>query len=508
MHIKSLTFKLYFSIIVIMILIIVSCVYSIIMINKTQYYSRETGENWLPSVLQESKMNDGISKYSRRVIGLLSNAIIYSGDEEIKVKDEDIKKLNHYASQIDKILEDYKKMVRNSEEQNLFNDIVEKWKAYDKSSRESVDLSGQGKKVEAIKNVLTKSRKYVADLEEAVQKLGAYNYDGGIKSTQIGSELTSLTSIIMIIIISLSLIISILIFKIIKNTDKKLSIEVQNLKKQSISSIEISSNLNNGFTLLTSSITQQASSIHDTSAAVNQISSMVNKTANNASESSKLSLGVSEKIKYGQLTMDRLVAAMESIQESNNQLQVISEIIGQINLKTAVINDIVSKTELLSLNASIESARAGEYGKGFAVVAEEVGNLAKISGKSAQEIQELIVSSQEQVNKILELTKGRVVDGKKVTVEAQDSFKVIYNDILTMESVAKDISEATREQETGIKQISTAMSNIDNSIQKSQSVINSASVSSKELVEQSDKLKSIAQEIEIIIKGVAHKIDV
>ena len=106
------------------------------------------------------------------------------------------------------------------------------------------------------------------------------------------------------------------------------------------------------------------------------------------------------------------------------QLQNIAVIINQINSKTAVINDIVSKTELLSLNASIESARAGEYGKGFCyLLLKEVGNLAKVSGKAANEIQELITASQEQVNKILGLTKARVDDGKKSLVKHKNLYK-------------------------------------------------------------------------------------
>ena len=58
----------------------------------------------------------------------------------------------------------------------------------------------------------------------------------------------------------------------------------------------------------------------------------------------------------------------------------------QIKDKVNIINDIVFQTKLLSFNASVEAARAGENGKGFAVVAEEVGNLASVSGKAANEI--------------------------------------------------------------------------------------------------------------------------
>ncbi|MBX9838190.1 MAG: hypothetical protein K2X69_07710, partial [Silvanigrellaceae bacterium] len=250
---------------------------------------------------------------------------------------------------------------------------------------------------------------------------------------------------------------------------------------------------------LSSSVSEQAAYVHETTAAINEITSMVNRTAENAKESTEVAKGASEKAEEGQVTMTKLVSAMETIQESNSQLQNIAVIINQINTKTAVINDIVSKTELLSLNASIESARAGEYGKGFAVVAEEVGNLAKISGKSANEIQELITSSQEQVNTILGLTKERVDEGKKVTAEAQESFLKISEDISNMSSVILQISDATREQEIGVRQIATAMTNIDRATQNSQAAVNTSSESAKILVKESDLLDKTTKDVEFLI---------
>ena len=98
----------------------------------------------------------------------------------------------------------------------------------------------------------------------------------------------------------------------------------------------------------------------------------------------------------------------------------------------------------------------------------------------------------EQVNKILGLTKERVDEGKKVTAEAQESFLKISEDISTMASVIQQISEATKEQEIGVKQISTAMTQIDKATQKSQTAVNSTAESASELVEQADKLDKTA----------------
>jgi methyl-accepting chemotaxis protein len=83
--------------------------------------------------------------------------------------------------------------------------------------------------------------------------------------------------------------------------------------------------------------------------------------------------------------------------ESNHAMQAIQESSGKVNRITSVIADIARQTNLLSLNAAIEAAKAGAQGKGFAVVAEEVRKLAERSGNAAKEISGLIGESGDRV---------------------------------------------------------------------------------------------------------------
>jgi methyl-accepting chemotaxis protein len=287
----------------------------------------------------------------------------------------------------------------------------------------------------------------------------------------------------------------------VRPSSQKMVDSSDNLKQLGTSSSSIGNSLQESSNSLSSSVTRQASSIHDTSAAIDEITSMINRTSENAKESLTVAKESSKKAEEGEKIMERMVAAMEAIQESSAQLTNIANIISQINSKTAVINEIVSKTELLSLNASIESARAGEHGKGFAVVAEEVGNLAKVSGKSENEIQALIQSSQEQVNQIIHSTKLRVEDGKKVTNEAQDTFHKISENISNMSSVIEQITEATKEQEIGIRQISSSMLEMDKVTKDNQAIIHSNADFANKLLDHSKKIEKISKDIHKIISG-------
>lgn len=91
---------------------------------------------------------------------------------------------------------------------------------------------------------------------------------------------------------------------------------------------------------------------------------------------------------------------VKSMVATTDVAQKLSKAVEQIGMTLNLISDISSSTNLLALNASIEAARAGEAGKGFAVVAQEVGNLAKSTQESLEEVAQVIQMVQDNVKEI------------------------------------------------------------------------------------------------------------
>ena len=250
---------------------------------------------------------------------------------------------------------------------------------------------------------------------------------------------------------------------------------------------------------LAQSATQQAAAVQESVASMTEMSSMIAQTSDSTTESLANVRRMAERTQDGNRVMERLASSSEAINQADTQLREMVDIIGEISAKTSVINDIVFKTQLLSFNASIEAARAGQHGRGFAVVAEEFGSLAEVSGTAAKEIQSLLETSKKHVAEIVEMTHQRVTDGLTVSKEALSIFHEMSRDINQITKQMQRISEATREQTVGVQQTSTAMNQMDQAAQRNSHLAGDSLRNASDLSRQSHKLTNIMRGLFFLI---------
>lgn len=256
-----------------------------------------------------------------------------------------------------------------------------------------------------------------------------------------------------------------------------------NLNAAVKSNHELSDKLKRISASITENSTSQTSSIQETVSTLEEISKMVNLTSQNIHKTEKTtndSFSVAEDGKKSVTSVTQSISEISNsntnlIQEMNKNMARIKEVTGLVNQiadKTSIINDIVFQTKLLSFNASVEAARAGEHGKGFAVVAEEVGNLASMSGNASEEINNLISTSIDHVNSIVNETQKSIISlsekGEAVLNDginkSNDSKKVIDNVVINLRQstdLMKDIAMASTEQSKGVEEITKTIKTMD-----------------------------------------------
>jgi methyl-accepting chemotaxis protein len=290
-------------------------------------------------------------------------------------------------------------------------------------------------------------------------------------------------------------------FIVSKFIGKSFIAESKKLTESSVISHQLSKVLFESSDSVASATVEQSAGIQESVSALSEMGSMISQTASSAKTSMDSAQKMNNKAKEGEHIMEEMMYSFRSIQEANQQLQKISSIIQEVSKKTNIINDIVFKTQLLSFNASIEAARAGQHGKGFAVVAEEVGNLAKVSGSAAKDIELMLQDSQKQVQDILSSLQEKIEKSSSVSNQAVSNFKDISNEIDVIVSQIRGITDACAQQELGVQQTSTAMSQIDVATQKNSSTAQETLGAAKKLADENTKLKDISSSLYALING-------
>jgi methyl-accepting chemotaxis protein len=213
------------------------------------------------------------------------------------------------------------------------------------------------------------------------------------------------------------------------------------LKKNSDS---LKENLNE----LTKNMISEAATLEETASAVEEVtSSVINNNSN-----------VEEILSYSNILTSSVKNGYESAKNSALFMEIINEKTKSIEAAIVVIDQIAFQTNILSLNAAVEAATAGEAGRGFAVVAAEVRNLASRSAEAAKEIKILVSNATDEANK-----------GKNASSEMMKEYDILNENINKTKSLIENISISLKEQQRGMEQINKAISQIDTGTQENAS---------------------------------------
>ncbi len=308
-----------------------------------------------------------------------------------------------------------------------------------------------------------------------------------------------------------------------KATSDEIALNVQRLFKASEESYSVVLQMNQAAKAIAENFGRTSSAIEDTLASVEEVGMSVREVEDHAAKSSRLAEKVHEIT--SEVGMMSVVNAVEGMDVISVEVRKSAEIIQRLGIRSgdiekvlSVIKDVTEQTNLLSLNAAILAAQAGEYGKSFSVVADEIRGLSERTSSSTREIGGIVKNIQSDIRDAvytIDSTRKKVEEGNDLVIKVGEALRDILNASVQSTQMTKAIERATEEQSLGLRQINHAiddirkmMSNVAKSTKEQDNdlghmlegageVKEVAELSKRGAVEQADGIRMITRNLEL-----------
>jgi methyl-accepting chemotaxis protein len=311
--------------------------------------------------------------------------------------------------------------------------------------------------------------------------LQEYNSKGTTAQAALIVDKATLVNIVILCVSLAALVLGVVVAGvIIRSTNKVLQAVSSTLGSGADQTAAAANQVSSSSQSLAEGASEQAASLEETSASLEEISSMTKKNAESAAMAKTLSNETRLAAETGGASMSAMKQAMDAIKDSSSSIAKI--------VKT--IDEIAFQTNILALNAAVEAARAGEAGAGFAVVADEVRSLAQRSAQSAKETASKIEESVSRSEHGVQLSNKVALSFEEIVVKARK-----------VDELVAEIATASNEQNQGIGQVSTAVSQMDKVTQSNAAGAEETASASEELNAQAEIMRDSVRSLQQLVDG-------